>query len=627
MRRGMLWALTGLALLIAVVPAAAQPKWTPEARRADLARIATVEKKLWVKMRDGVRLSTDVYRPRDVSGPLPTIFWRTPYDYNTLRGTRLRFVHEALRRGYALVMQNERGKFFSEGTWEILGRPRTDGYDALSWIAAQPWSNGKVGTVGCSSSAEWQLALAAMNHPAHAAMVPMSAGAGIGHVGPYWEQGNWYRGGVFQTLFAPWLYGNQNTQRPMLPADLDHADRVRLAKYFDLVPHMPKKDWKRLLAHLPLADIMTAAEGPKGIYADFIRRTPADPAWSKGGLWQEGEDFGVPALWFDAWYDLSIGPNLALYNHVRAHASDPAVRDNQYVVITPTLHCRYWDMPDELTVGERVMPNAHFDTEGAIFAWLDHWLKGADKDFAGKTPKVRYYAMGAGEWRTAKSWPPAGAEKRVLYLASDGAANSLYGDGRLESAPAREGVADRFTYDPMNPVPSRGGNICCIGGALDGGAMDQRSIEARADVLVYTTPPLKKDLDVSGPITVVLYVSSDAKDTDFTAKLVDVAPDGTAYNLDETIERARYREGYDKQVMMEPGKVYELRMTPLVTSNVFRAGHRLRLEVSSSNFPRFARNLNTGGANYDETEGVVAHNAVHHGPNAPSRLELTVLAK
>lgn len=622
-------ALIALAVTVSSLgtPGRAQPAWTDAARAADLERIAEIEKKLWVEMRDGVRLSTDVYRPKDAEGPLPTVFWRSPYNYSTLRGARLLFAHESVRRGYAFVIQNERGKFFSEGTWEILGRPRTDGVDALDWIAARGWSNGKVGTLGCSSSAEWQLALAAMDHPAHAAAVPMASGAGIGRVGPYWEQGNWYRGGVFQMLFAPWLYGNQNTQRPTMPEDLSHEDRVRLGKYFDLAPDMPEKDWLALLNHLPTAEIMRAAEGPKGIYDDLIARTPGDPAWFEGGLYHDDEDFGVPALWYNSWYDVSIGPNMALYNHVRANASDPAVRAAQRVVVAPTLHCGFYRMETPLVVGDRDFGDASFPFEELIFDWFDRWLKGAETGVMADTPPVQYFAMGANEWRAAEAWPPEDAREHTLYLASEGAANSLYGDGRLASERRDDPAADHFIYDPMNPVLSLGGGVCCTGGAFAPGVFDQRAREARDDVLVYTSPPLEEDITAVGPVRVVLHVSSDAKDTDFTAKLVDVAPDGTAYNIDETIMRARYREGFDRQVFMEAGEVYELAFTPMQTANVFKAGHRIRLEISSSNFPRFARNLNTGGPNHLAEEPVVARNAVHHGPEHPSRLVLMVLSR
>jgi putative CocE/NonD family hydrolase len=234
--------------------------------------------------------------------------------------------------------------------------------------------------------------------------------------------------------------------------------------------------------------------------------------------------------------------------------------------------------------------------------------------------------MGSNKWQTSETWPPEGAHPMTFYLESGGKANSLYGDGKLGSDPPNADAVDGFTYDPMNPVPSYGGNVCCTGNAVTGGALDQRKMEARADILVYSSEPLKEGLEVSGPMEATLYVSSDAKDTDFTVKVIDVYPDGTAYNLDETIQRLRYRDGYDKPlVWMEPGKVYKVALQPMTTSNYFAAGHRIRVEISSSNFPRFDRNLNTGGNNYDETNAVTAHNSVHHSRQYPSQITLSVV--
>jgi putative CocE/NonD family hydrolase len=236
--------------------------------------------------------------------------------------------------------------------------------------------------------------------------------------------------------------------------------------------------------------------------------------------------------------------------------------------------------------------------------------------------------MGSNEWNTASGWPPPEAEMRTYYLTSGGNANTLSGDGRLSpEAPSGE-YADAFTYDPMDPVVSYGGNVCCIGGAIDAGSFAQDSIEAsRQDILVYTTEPFDEGVEVSGTIGITLFVSSDARDTDFTVKLLDVYPDGRAFNLDETIQRVRYREGYDRQVFMQPGEVYEVEVSPMSTSNFFAPGHSIRIEVSSSNFPRFTRNLNTGGNNYDETEGVVAHNQVHHSAQYPSQIRIPVVRR
>jgi putative CocE/NonD family hydrolase len=589
-----------------------------------LEAIAVVERKMMVPMRDGVRLATDVYRPKDAEGPLPTILSRTPYDFNQLGKRQLKAVIDAVERGYAYIIQNERGKFFSEGEWEILGFPRTDGWDALDWIAAQEWSNGKVGTIGCSSSAEWQLALAAMDHPAHAAMVPMASGAGIGRIGPFQEQGNWYRGGVYQMLFGTWLYGVQNTQRPRLPEGLPREDVVRLSRYFDLAPEMPEVDWSEHLEHLPLVTMMEEVDGPKGIYAEFIRRLPDDPAWFEGGLYHDDEPWGVPALWMNSWYDVSIGPNLALFNHVRETAEDPEVADGQYLVIAPTPHCRFKTDEEETIVGERNMGDVRFEYDELTARWFDYWLKSDDNGVFDETPRVQYYTMGLNRWQSSTSWPPEGVELTTWYLDSDGAANSLFGDGRLATAPPASGQADRFTYDPTVPVPSLGGGVCCTGNAVQPGSFDQRGNEARHDVLVYTSQPMEEAVEISGTIGVTLYVESDARDTDFSLKLVDVHPDGTAYNIDETIQRVRFRDGYDKQVFMEPGEVYELEVSPMSTSALIAEGHRIRVEVSSSNFPRFARNLNTGGNNWEDAEGVVAHNVVHHSAQYPSQIRLPI---
>ncbi|MBN1222379.1 MAG: CocE/NonD family hydrolase, partial [Candidatus Aminicenantes bacterium] len=586
------------AVLLLVRPSFTQPTSQKEKLEKALEASAVIEKKVMVTMRDGVRLATDIYRPAGIAEPIPTIFWRTPYNFNEPHAYLLQNIYEAVSRGYAFIIQNERGKFFSEGKWEILGRPRTDGYDALTWIADQPWSNGKVGTIGCSSSAEWQLALAAMDHPAHAAMIPMASGAGIGRVEPFYEQGNWYRGGVYQMLFASWLYGVQNTQRPTFSKDISQEDLVRLSKYFDLAPSMPPVDWGKAMAHLPLVDIIKNVDGPKGIYEELIQRFPNDPAWYEGGLYHDNEPFGVPSFWMNSWYDVSISPNLALFNHVTKNASDPEVAGNQFVLIAPTSHCAFFSASENTIVGERNMGDVRLDWNALIYGWFDYWLKGVPNGFTEKTPKVQYYTMGLNNWQSSKTWPPERAEMMTYYLDSGGKANSLFGDGKLTTIkPESKDNADTFTYDPKYPVPSLGGSICCIGGAVNPGSFDQSRLETRHDILVYTSVPLKEGVEVSGSIEITLFVSSDAKDTDFSVKLIDVYPDGRAYNLDETIQRARYREGYDRQVFMEKGRIYKLPISSMSTSNYFAPGHRIRIEVSSSNFPRFARNLNTGGNN------------------------------
>ena len=598
-----------------------------EAATAKFEAIASADTMIMVPMRDGVGLQTDVYLPKGEEGPFPVIFVKTPYNFNKIEGGQLEWAIEAIERGYAFVVQNERGRYYSEGEWEILGRPRTDGYDSLDWIAEQSWSNGNVGTMGCSSTAEWQMALAALDHPAHKAMVPMAAGAGIGRVGEFYEQGNWYKGGVHQTLFTVWLYGVQQDIRPQFPDDLSKAELQRLRKMYDLAAEMPEVDWKKHLETLPAIDWLESAGANAGPGATLLARKPNDPAWYEGGLYHDDEDFGVPAFWFNSWFDVSQGPNLAMFNHVRENASDREVRDGQYVLVAPTLHCGFYRIPEhkDLIAGELNVGNATFPLYEQVFGFFDHYLKDQANDFRKETPRVQYYTMGKNEWSSSNEWPPESAEPRVFYLSSDGQANSVFGNGRLSTEPPEGREADMYTYDPMNPVPALGGGVCCNSDAALGGSYDQRAIEARADVLVYTSEPLERDTEVTGSIRTTLYVSSDVKDTDFTVKLVDVHPDGTAYNVDDTILRARYREGYDKEVFMTPGEVYELNPTAMSTSYEFREGHRIRVEIASSKFPQYMRNLNTGGNNYDETEGVTARNSLHHSAEYPTRIVLPVV--
>jgi hypothetical protein len=607
----------------------------------ELHSLATVERKVMLPMRDGVRLATDIYVPKGTTGKVPTIWVRTPYNFNywDVRNgapADMTRILDAIKRGYAYVGQNERGHFFSEGSYEILGAPLSDADDTLKWISSQTWSNGKVGAVGCSSTAEHQMAIAAMGNPAFAAMNVQGFGAGVGRVKPYYEQGNWFRGGAVQMLFISWLYGQVNQVRPMFPPNTSQQDLVGASRMFDLAPQMPPVDWSKALWHLPVQDIIKAAGGPRGIYADempvptggrMIQRTPNDPAWYKGGLYHDDKPINVPGMWWMSWYDVSIGPNLALYNHVRKTAR-PEIAEQQWAVIAPVAHCSFTRAGANTVVGERSMGDARLDYEALTYGFFDRFLKGTKSERLERQPKVQYFTMGANTWQSSDTWPPRGAQTMTFYLSSGGKANTMNGDGALTPAPPATDQPDAFTYDPMNPVTSYGGNVCCIGNAITAGSFDQRKMETREDILVYTSQPFKDGLELTGSIEPTLYVSSDVRDTDFTVKIIDVDPEGRAWNLDESIQRMRYREGYEKPpVFMEAGKVYKVTLQPLTTSNYFKPGHRLRIEVSSSNFPRFDRNLNTGGNNYDESKGVVAHNKVHHSKQYPSQITVTVMPK
>ena len=551
---------------------------------------------------------------------------------------------DAVKRGYVLVEMNERGHFFSEGNYDILGAPLTDADDQFTWMSAQPWSSGKIGLIGCSSTAEWQLAAASLGNKALTTIIPQSFGAGVGKVGPYNEQGNWYRGGAVQMLFIDWLYGQQNQVRPSFPKDTPQSDLIKASKLFDLNPAMPPVDWAKAFEHLPEQEIISAIGGPVGIFSDkmsnttgggMIQRTPASPAWRKGGIWNsDTQPINVPGFWFMTWYDVSTGPNLAAYNFVRSTARGE-VKDQQYAVIAPTLHCGYKRATEDTIVGERSMGDARLDYDDLTYAWFDHFLKGEDNGFLQKQSKVTYFTMGSNKWQHANTWPPEGAKPVTLTLASAGHANTLHGDGKLIfhiAVPVKRSVPtpdlpDLFIYDPLHPTPSYGGNVCCAANTIpgNGGALDQRKMEERPDILVYSSEPLTQGIELSGPITATLYVSSDVKDTDVTVKVLDVYPDGTAYNLDETIQRLRYRDGDDHLVWMEKDKVYKITLTPMNTSNYFAPGHSIRIEVAGSNLPRFDRNLNTGGNNYDETTAVTAHTSIHHSTQYPSMLTISIV--
>ena len=506
-----------------------------------------------------------------------------------------------------------------------MGVPLTDGYDAFEWMKNQSWSNGKIGTLGCSSTAEWQMAVSALDHPAHAAMVPQGFGAGVGRVGDINEQGNWYRGGAEQMLFFAWLYGVEHDKfKPRIPAGATQEDLIRISRFYDLAPENPQVDMAEALKHLPIKDILQNINGKREIFDKMIVRKPNDPEWYQGGLYHDNMEISQPSFWFASWYDVSITPNLALFNHVRNNAKDAFIRDNQYLVIAPTLHCAFTRATENTVVGERSVGDARLNYSEQITKWFDLWLKGEQNDFKATTPRVQYYTMGINKWQSSNTWPPENTKMTTFYLNSNGKANSRFGDGTLSAKKPTSDNPDSFIYDPMNPVPSYGGNVCCTGNAIKAGAFDQKEMEMRDDILVYTSDVLNEDTEVSGFIEAILYVSSNVKDTDFTIKLIDVYPDDTAYNLDETIQRVRYREGYDKEVFMEEGKVYELNFTPLATSNVFKKGHRIRIEISSSNFPRFARNLNTGGNNFDESVGAIATNKVHHSKAYPSQIRIPI---
>lgn len=622
-------AAAALSATLALSPAAAHAQDIDARVTSAVAYIeqhADRDEQVMMPMRDGVRLNALILFPKDKPRTdLPAVLLRNPYLTEGMVKSFSLYIASLLENGYAIVLQNERGRYFSEGTYTYLVGSGNDGFDTVEWITKQPWSNGKVGTLGCSSSAEEQHKLLGTNAPGLAAAVPMGSGAGIGKVGAYNEMGNFYRGGAIQNFWFDWYYGAGYTYKPSFPKNLTREQMTRIARFWDLNPnHIPPSGLDSAIWTLPINQVMNKMHAMPSDLDDFVNRLPNDPRWQKVDFGGEGDRFSAPMLMINSWYDVSIGPNTALYTYESQNAANETARNNMHMVIAPTLHCQEGRVESEHTVvGDRDVGDARFDYVKLIQRWFDRWLKGIDNGIT-KEPKVRAYMMGVNEWRTYDAWPPKGIDLVPYYLDSDGSANTLLGNGRLTPVKTGKHATDAFTYDPLHPVQSVGGGVCCFS-ALKGGSFDQSGVEMRADVLVYTSAPLKERLEIAGPVEATLYLSSDRKDTDLLVKLVDVYPDGRAYNLDEEVQRVRWREGWTKPVFMKPGQVYKVSLPPLVTSNAFLPGHRIRVEVTSSSFPHFERNLNTGGNNYDEKDPLVAHNVIHHGPAYLSAIVLPVL--
>jgi putative CocE/NonD family hydrolase len=597
-------------------------------RPAPVHKQIRLEKTVLVPMRDGIRLSTDIYSPVGVDGPLPVVMIRLPYNKNRYIGFHApgSDAHFWAGHGYHVVVQDMRGRFESEGEYLISAADREDGYDTIEWISKQPWSTGKVGTYGCSYLGENQIQLSATRHPNHTAAIPQAAGGG--YAGTF-RQFLFIDGGVPELASSlSWMWRAGVKYHLKRPAGMSDEEFRNDAALFKPWPEAELPDFAMAFRHLPSAYIIRDLGGPSSHFEEFFSHGPADPYWDDLNYVTDDDQFDVPALHINSWYDGGARETMELFNLFRTNAASARARDNQFVIMSPTAHCQSEFLKDweNAVIGQLAVGDISKNYFRIYLDWFDHWLKGIDNGVT-EMPKIQYFAMGSNEWRSANSWPLEGTTYHSLYLHSDGNANTRNGDGTLAaSAPTGEETSDTYTYDPGDPVPTLGGAICCISAdAAPAGGYDQTQVESRQDVLVYTGEVLERDLEVTGPITATLFVSSSARDTDFTIKLVDVYPDGTAYNIQDGILRARYRAGYEKQVFMEPDGVYKIDIDLHATSNVFRKGHRIRIQVSSSNFPRLVRNLNTGGNNYDESEFVTADNTIHHSAKYPSRVVLPIV--
>ena len=574
-----------------------------------------VEKDVPMQTRDGVTLRADVYRP-DAPGRFPVLLSRLPYNKN-LR-PRPGDIDYFVERGYGVIMQDTRGRFSSDGDeyyaliWEM-----PDGYDAVEWAASLPWADGNVGTMGQSYLGATQYLLAPSRPPHLKAAFPVSAAADfhqcwVYHTGGAFEFGWQIPYAILmardslerQGLTAPLL---ATLERDLIPAPTPFAQPLSEPAY----RRLPLMAWGDLLR--PVARYLT----------DYLRHPEDGPYWWAMNVERQHANINTPMYHVTSWYDIFLRGGLAHFCGLRQHAMSAAACTQQKILIGPWAHRFPYTSPTSQGAGDIDFgPNAEIALHETQLRWFDYYLKGINTGILEEAP-VKIFVMGANVWRDEQEWPLARTHYTPYYLHSQGQANSLRGDGRLDPVAPGEEPTDRFIYDPHDPVPTCGGNTLII----PMGVQDQRQVETRQDVLVYTSAPLTTPLEVTGPLVVTLFAASNAPDTDFTAKLVDVRPDGYAQNLADGIIRARYRTSRLIPTLLTPGQVHELTIDLWATSHVFLPGHSLRLEIASSNFPRFDRNLNTGEDQATGTGWQIAAQTIFHDQRYPSHILLPVIPR
>jgi putative CocE/NonD family hydrolase len=561
----------------------------------------TVERGVTAKMRDGVVLRADIYRPK-AEGKFPVLLQRTPYN----KSNAVSFGVRAAARGFVVIIQDVRGRYSSEGDWYTFKNESNDGYDAVEWAAALPYSNGKVGMFGGSYVGATQM-LAAIAHPPHLAGICPVVTASNYHDG--WT----YQGGAFEQWFnQSWTSG---LAQDTFDRSVAHNTNALLG-----MRTLPLTSYP--VFNIP--DSSASLYSSKALapyFLDWLAHPDYDDYWKRWSIEEHYADINIPALTVAAWYDIFQGGSLRNYAGLRARGGDGA-RAGQRLLVIIGGHAGSGQKIGDVDFGPAA---AQWDEDEVTLNWYEYLLKGVQNSFAKEKP-VKIFVMGRNQWREEDDWPLARAQSTKYFLHSDGSANSVRGSGSLSAAPPRKESPDHYLYDPANPVPTIGGPLCCDGSHLPPGPRDQRPVEAREDVLIYSTPVFTEDTEITGPISLDLFAKSTTVDTDFTAKLVDVAPDGFAQNLTEGIIRARYRDSQERPTLMAAGQIYKFTIDLWSTSNVFLKGHVLRLEVSSSNFPRFDRNLNTGDAQASGDKFVAATNTIYHDGEHPSALVLPVVA-
>lgn len=588
-RRG--WALVWLSFASALVALAS----SVAASAAESIEIV-VERNVSAKMRDGVTLRADIYRPK-TDGKFPVLLVRTPYDKTNESG----FAMKGAARGYVVIAQDVRGRFSSDGDFYTFRNESNDGYDTVEWAAALPYANGKVGMFGGSYVGATQM-LAAIAKPPHLAGICPTVTASNYHDG--WT----YQGGAFEQWFnESWSTGlAMNTMRRRVESNGDALGGTKT---------LPLNDYAVLDA--------PSATGIAPYFKDWLAHPSYDAYWKQVSIEDHFGNIQVPVLSFAAWYDIFLGGSLRNYVRLKTEGGTDAAKHGQRLVVYVGGHAggNSSRRVGGVDFGEKLP----IDQDEMTLRWYDWLLKGQANGVETEKP-VKIFVMGKNEWRDEDDWPLARAKSTKFYLhSSNSGANGLAGNGTLTTALPSEEKPDQYVYDPADAVPTIGGPLCC--GALPTGIgpEDQRPAEARQDVLVFTTPAFERDFEVTGPVTLDLYVSSSAVDTDFTGMVVDVWPNGFAQNLTGGILRMRYRNSWEQPELVNPSETYHVTVDLWATSNVFLAGHKLRLEVSSSNFPRFDRNLNTGEEQARGAHMIKATNVIYHDKAHPSALILPVV--
>ena len=571
------------------------------------------ESNIPLMLRDGTMTYVDICRP-DATGGFPGLLMRTPYDKSeTATRSSTLDVIRAAQRGYAVVIQDIRGRHESSGEFYPFINEARDGHDSVEWVSSQAWCNGKVGMFGSSYNGATQW-LAASATPPHLLGIAPGVTASDYHEGWTWQ------GGAFELGFnLSWSIGS-----------LTAANWQNLSKQLFLSPYQldtllqAQDDLLPVASHLPLNAYENLKDGLAPYYYDWLEHPEYDAYWRSVSIEEMHSDITVPAFNYGGWYDIFIGGTIENFVGMRQRGGSEPARSHQRLCIGPWTHAGL----QTSVMGERSFGAASSsiaaDLQGQLLRFYDFILSEEENGFTDDKP-VRIFVMGENVWRSEDDWPLERAEPTEYFMSSAGKANTLTGDGRLVRTPPTNDPPDVFLYHPMNPVPTNGGDLCCDAAALVPGVFDQRPIEIRADVLVYSSNPLEQDTEVTGPVVVTLYASSSAVDTDFTAKLVDVRPDGYAMNLCDGIIRARYRTPRQPANLLEPGNVYKFEIDLGPTSNVFKKGHSIRVEISSSNFPRFDRNLNTGDPIGAAQTPAPALQTIYHTMDYPTRITLPIV--